>query len=155
MVEAGILFEIEKLLKEDIKELRDSFPEKAEALMGDASNGIAEIYRGAMVNEAPFKWGDLRTGHTVEDIGPLEKYVYSDVPHFEPIVKGHAVAGINNSPQQRGWWFWYLEHELGGEYTPKTDGRVEENDYPSRAMIIAEPEIDARLQQFLDEVFSS
>lgn len=152
MTDAGIFFEIETLLKGEFQDLRSGFPEKAEDLMS-ASDGIGEIYRGAMVSEAPFKWGDLREGHTVEDVGSLEKYIYSDVPHFEPVVKGHKVAGINNSPRQRRWWFWYLKNELGGEYTPLTNGKVEENDYPSRAMINAEGEVDARLQSFLDEVF--
>lgn len=152
MVDAGITLEIESLVKSELQDLKGVFPEKAESLMG-ASEGIAEIIREAMVSRAPYKWGDLREGHTVEDVGPLEKYIFSDVPHFEPLVKGHTVSGINNSDRQRRWWFWYLEKELGGEYTPKTNGKVEANDYPTEALQSVDGEIDARLQAFLDEVF--
>ncbi len=156
MVTAGIEFDIEKYLKEDIKNIRDELPEKAEAFMS-ASDGIAEIIRAEMVSEAPFLWGDLREGHTVEDVGPLEKYIFSDVPHFEPLVKGHIITGINNSPRQRAWWFWYLANELGGSYTPKygTGNKTPENDYPSRALVNADAAIESRAQLFLDEVFSS
>lgn len=152
--DAGILFDIENRLLNEIEGFRNDFPDRAEQLMGDASDGIGEIIRGAMVSEAPYKWSDLREGHTVEDIGPLEKYIYSDVPHFEPIVKGHIIMGVNNSERQRRWWFWYLANELGGSYTVKhgTGNKTPENDYPARALINAEGDIEARLDQFLQEL---
>ena len=154
--DAGIIFEIEKLLKDDFQDLKENFPDKSDELMSNANDGIGEIIRGAMISESPFLWGDLRWAHTVEDIGPLEKYIFSDVPHFEPIVKGHVITGVNNSERQRRWWFWYVHNELGGEYSPKygTGNKTPENDYPSRALINADSDIDERLQRFLDEVWS-
>lgn len=153
-MDSGIIFQIEAKLREEFQELRSNLPDKAEDLMKNASDGIGEIYRGAMVAEAPYLWGDLREGHEVEERGPLEIYVFSDVPHFEPVVNGHKITGPFNSAKQLAWWFWYLKNELGGEYEPKygTGNKTEGDDYPARAMVIADPEVEARLQKFLDEV---
>ncbi len=162
MPDAGITLEIESLIKNEFQDMRDSFPEKAEDLMSGASDGIGEIIRGAMVNEAPFKWGDLREGHTVEDVGPLEKYIYSDVPHFKFVVEGTAPHDIFpraavtylghtiRAGSGKSALFWEgADHPVPMVHHPGT----QPNDYPSRALENADGEIDARLQKFLDEVF--
>lgn len=157
--DAGILFDIENRLLNEIEGFRNDFPDRAEQLMGDASDGIAEIIRGAMVDEAPYKWGDLREGHTVEDIGPLEKYIFSDVPHFEWIVKGtkpHDIYPIGTVSylgqtirQGKRALFWEgASHPVPMVHHPGT----EPNDYPARALINAEGDIEARLDQFLQEL---
>jgi len=161
MAEAGITLDMEKALKGEFQTIRDNFPDKAEELM-DTGDGIAEIIRGAMVTEAPFKWGDLREGHTVEETGELERYIFSDVPHFEWVVLGTrphdiypraAVTYLGSTVREgsgKSALFWEgADHPVYMVHHPGTAP----NDYPSRALQNVDGEIEGRLQRFLDEVF--
>lgn len=161
MVDAGITLNIEHLVRSEFEDIRSSFPDKAESLMS-AGDGIAEIIRKHMVTEAPFKWGDLREGHTVESMGPLESYIFSDVPHFEWVVKGTPPHDIY--PRGAVTYLGFTVREGSGKQALFWEGAAhpvrmvhhpgtKPNDYPSRALENAEGEVEARLQQFMDEVF--
>lgn len=143
-----------------IDDLRPNFESIKTDLMPEAImliDDIAEIERSWMIALAPFLWGDLREGHTIEEIGILARYVYSDVPHFEPVVAGHTVLGPFSSEKQLHWWFWHLKNELGGKYEPKvgTGNKTAPNKYPSEALIASEGEVDARIEVFYNNSFGS
>lgn len=142
MSEIGIKVDKEQL-ENYISTKLNELPEKARELLGDESSGIAEIYRAAMIEEAPFKIGDLKDRHIVEEIGDLERSIYSDVPHFEYVVLGTPAHLIEGNP----WLYWEgAKHPVRRVNHPGT----EPNDYPSQAFQNAEPAVEAELQKFLD-----
>lgn len=153
---AGIEINIQDMVRPGLEEIVNILPSKAEEAM-DASDGVAEIIRGYMVSFAPFKWGDLREGHIVEDVGPLERYIYSDVPHFKWVVEGtppheirakHTIT-TKTGKEIPGYLYWEgLEHPLSVVHHPGTAP----NNYPSEALAASESEVEARLTRFIDEV---
>lgn len=87
--------------------------------------------------------------------GDLIRYIFSASGHFDPVVDGHEIMGVFQTPKQTRWWFWYLKNELGGSYTVKygTGNKTPENDYPARALVNADGEIELMLDTFYDDVF--
>lgn len=157
----GIEININNLAKEAFQEIVNVLPEASYHLMKD---DIGEVYRENMVSLAPFKWGDLREGHIVEETGNLEIAVYSDVPHFKFVVAGtqpHWIypkgtfAGATYMGQEimghnGGYLYWVgADHPVWRVYHPGT----QPNDYPAEAFTQAEPEIDSKLQEYLNNVF--
>ena len=128
----------------------DDFPGKTSDLVDE----LAELYRGYMVAEAPYIFGDMREGHVIESTGEFTRYVYSDVPYFDAVVNGHVVNGPIYSDKQRRWWFWYLRTVLGGDYSNKTDGFQQGNNYPERAYNNAQSSIDNKMQEYLSKIGS-
>lgn len=142
MSELGIKIDkaaLESYLSTKLNEL----PEKARELLGDESSGIAEKYRAAMIDEAPYVTGDLREGHIVEETGEYERLITSDVPHFPFVVLGTRAHVIRGNP----WLYWEgAEHPVRRVNHPGTAP----NDYVSRAFENAEGAVDAEIQRFLD-----
>jgi hypothetical protein len=134
----------------------ENIPQKTVSLVDE----IASIYERYMTMEAPISdspgRGGLRDAHTIMDIGEYGRYIYSDVPYFDAVVTGHEVMGIDNSEQQRKWWFWYLKNVLGGDYTPivGTGNKTEGNDYPTRAFYNAKSDVDTAINNYLNNIGS-
>ncbi len=89
--------------------------------------------------------------------GELVRYIFSAAGHFEPIVNGHVILGPFLTDLQRRWWFWYLNEVLGGDYDVKygTGNNTPPNDYPSRALEYSDADVDARLDQYLNDLFGA
>lgn len=161
-------------LELDIEELIIFFQEKLDGLDDhakqclDAGDGMAEIIRGAMVSEAPFKWGDLREGHVVQEIGEWIRRIFSDVPHFDWVVGGtyaHDIwasgwvggsylgvtkYGKTGTGKQALWW-----PDAPHPYTHVHHPGTKPNDYPLRALENAKPEIESRVTELIDWVARS
>lgn len=87
--------------------------------------------------------------------GELTRYIFSASGHFDPVVDGHEIMGVFNTPKQTRWWFWYLNNVLGGSYDAKygTGNKTPANDYPAVALINADSDIESGMDKFYDDVF--
>lgn len=132
-----------------LQEELDQLMPQAESTMDDVGN----IYLDATQQVTPIgETGDLFHETIVESDGPLSKIIYSTSSHWDYVVGGHDVFGPIFSDLQRRWWFWYLNEVLGGWYENKTMGYYEGVDYPLSAFENAEPEIENRLDDFLNQI---
>ena len=113
---------------------------------------LGETYKEFMEFEAPAISFDLINNIIVEMLGTYDRYIYSTVSYFDDVVAGHDVYGPIFSDKQRAWWFWYLKNVLGGEYTNKTDGHKEGNNFPTRAYYDAQSTIDAQISRYLENI---
>ena len=112
---------------------------------------IAELYKEFMQAVTPI--GETNQLHDLTDIfsdDTLSRWIISEAPHFDWIVPGHAVYGPIFSDKQRRWWFWYLNNVLGGEYTNNAMGKTGPNDYPQIAFDMAEGDVNAEAEEFLN-----
>lgn len=118
-----------------------NLPEMATSLL----DGIGEDIRGEMVDEAPYKWGDLRAGHTIESPSEWVRVMFSDVPHFDWVVGGTKPHIIEGNP----WLYWEgAEHPVRRVHHPGTAP----NDYPARALENAQTGIEERINDFLNKI---
>lgn len=130
-------------------------------------DGIAEDVRSEMVNEAPFRWGDLKKFHTIEELSEWIREIFSDVPYFDYVVGGtrpHTIEAKNAKALGPFIFSTYQGQRIGG-YVRKSKGidglsffksvqhpGTVPNDYPSRALESAETRMESRIQDFLDQV---
>lgn len=78
--------------------------------------------------------GGLAAGHRVIGSG-LTRRIVNNVEYVKYVLSGHRVL---TTPRSRRWWFWYLNTQLGGQYSRKTSGGrgyVPPNNYPGRAVV--------------------
>lgn len=141
-----------QLIKQD--KVTPELQAKIDEIFGKANetmDDIGDIYREAMEQVTPIgETQDLYNATTVDSEGPLTRVIYSAMYYFDYVVGGHAVYGPIFSDLQRRWWFWYLYNVLGGVYNNRTNGFQPPNDYPAEAFDNAEPDVDRRLDEFLD-----
>lgn len=134
-----------KWLKDDIRNLFSNELRTLPNRFTELIDALGEISREGMVAEAPFKWGDLREGHVVLTISQFIRYVFSDVPHFPWVVEGTQPHIIEGNP----WLYWPgAEHPVRRVNHPGTSP----NDYPARAAVNVESSVDARVNEFLEQI---
>jgi len=132
-----------------LQEILDTIDNYAESTMDD----IGDIELDAMQFIVPIgETGELGHDLIVENEGGLSRSIYSLSDHWDAVVGGHNVFGPIFSDKQRKWWFWYLWNVLGGEYDNKTDGYLPGNDFPLIAMEMADSNVEARVNEFLDQI---
>lgn len=128
-------------------------------ILGKTSNfldDVSDIEVDYMQSENPIGETQQLNDLTMwEPKGELVRYIFSAAGHFEPIVEGHVILGPMLTERQRKWWFWYLFNVLGGDYDVKygTGNKTPANDYPTRALVASDDEVDVRAEQYLDDLF--
>ncbi|MDY9922790.1 hypothetical protein [Methanobacterium sp.] len=134
-----------------IYDIISNIPSKTSNFIED----IGELHRQEMEDIAPVgETEELSNLTVVISTGEFSVYVFSASGHFDPVVDGHEIMGVFNSPKQTAWWFWYLNNVLGGDYEVKygTGNKTPPNDYPSEAMVIVDADVDARGEQYLNGI---
>lgn len=146
-----IQFTKDDQLSPELRDILSELDSYAESAMDD----IGTIEQDAMQFIVPIgATGELGHNIIVEVDGKLSRSIYSLSDHWDAVVGGHNVFGPIFSDKQRRWWFWYLWNILGGEYVNKTDGYLPGNDFPLIAMEMADSNVEARVNEFLDQVVS-